>query len=90
MKRILFSSTFFATDTSGNSKPQFEAGKHYPPDDAEARRCIARGIAAEVDVEDEQPAAAADAPADAAAGAEAAAVVVEPVAADSKPSKAKK
>lgn len=66
MNRILFSQTFFATDGGGNSRPQFEAGKHYPADDAEARRCIARGIAAEVDVED--PAAEDDAepPADAA------------------------
>lgn len=60
MNRILFSQTFFATDVSGNSKPQFEAGKHYPTDDAEAKRCIARGIATEVDVPDAEVEGATD------------------------------
>lgn len=66
MKRIQFSQTFFETDGSGNHRPRFEAGKHYPADDAEAQRCVARGIAEEVDVPDpepEQPAAEAGAPA---------------------------
>lgn len=83
MKRILFSYTFFATDSSGNSKPQFEAGKHYPADDAEAVRCIARGIAAEVEVDDP--------PAEAADGATAAAEEgAAAPAADAKPAKPKK
>lgn len=62
MNRILFSQTFFATDGSGNSKPQFEAGKHYPADDAEAKRCIARGIAEAIDVEVEKDVEATEQP----------------------------
>lgn len=74
MNRILFFQTFFATDGSGNSRPQFEAGKHYPADDAEAVRCIARGIAEAVDVpevEAEEAAAEVDAQAEAEGVAEA-------------------
>lgn len=48
MKRILFSTTFY-----NEGIPQFEAGKHYAADDAEAIRCIARGIAKEVDIDDQ-------------------------------------
>lgn len=53
MKRILFSASWFETDQTGTSRPRFEAGQHYSPDDVEAQRCVARGIAAEVDVADE-------------------------------------
>ncbi|MDQ0082938.1 hypothetical protein J2W35_003297 [Variovorax boronicumulans] len=56
MKKIRFSANFHATDAGGNSVIQFAAGQEYPADDPEALRCIARGIAEEVDVPDEQPA----------------------------------
>lgn len=58
MIRIRFSQTFFATNGSGASVPQFEAGKDYPADDEEAIRCVARGIAEKVDVEETEPAPA--------------------------------
>lgn len=61
MKRIRFSADWFETDLSGNSRPRFEAGKDYPADDEEAVRCVARGIAEEVDVADAPDAPAADA-----------------------------
>lgn len=77
MKMIRFSQTFWHC-VHGASVPQFEAGKDYPADNAEAQRCIARGIAEEVDVPDE-PAEEAKPAADGA----------EP-AADAKPAKAKK
>jgi hypothetical protein len=76
MKRILFSATFF-----DGGEERYQAGKHYPADDAEAARCVARGIAKEVDVADE-PAAAPDADAGIADSAG--------PAADAKPGKAKK
>lgn len=53
MKKIRFNVNFYGTDSAGNSRAVFEAGKDYPADDAEARRCIARGISTEVEVPDE-------------------------------------
>lgn len=53
MKMIRFNANFYGTDSGGNSRAVFEAGKYYPAADEEARRCIARGIAEEVDVPDE-------------------------------------
>jgi hypothetical protein len=80
VKKIRFSANFNDTGPTGTSYARYEAGKDYPADDAEAQRCIARGIAAEVDVPDEPEAepVAADA-------------VAEPVeAAPAKPSKKSK
>ena len=54
MKMIRFTKTFWHCP-NGISVPLFEAGKDYPADDAEARRCIARGIAEEVDIPDPDP-----------------------------------
>lgn len=56
MKKIRFSANFHETGAGGNSGIRFAAGQDYPADDAEAIRCIARGIAHEVEVPDEQPA----------------------------------
>lgn len=56
MKKIRFSANFHETDAGGNSVIRFAAGQDYPADDAEAIRCVARGIAKEVEVEDEAPA----------------------------------
>jgi len=64
MKKILFSASWFETDQTGTSRARFEAGKHYPADDAEAQRCVARGIAAEVEVADEPAPEAETAPAE--------------------------
>lgn len=57
MKMIRFFANFYGTDGGGNSRAIYEAGQDYPADDAEARRCIARGIAEEVDVADAPQAA---------------------------------
>lgn len=81
MKMIRFSKPFFAVNAGGASYPQFEAGKDYPADDPEAIRCVARGIAEEVEVADPQPEP--EAAADQAAA-------TEEAAADAKPAKAKK
>lgn len=59
MKKIRFSANFHETDAGGNSVIRFAAGQDYPADDAEAIRCVARGIAEEVEVDEEAPAAAA-------------------------------
>lgn len=50
MKKIRFSAAWYETSPHGGSYARFEAGKDYPADDDEAIRCIARGIAEEVDV----------------------------------------
>jgi hypothetical protein len=55
VKRILFSQSFFGTDAAGNHRALFEAGKDYPEDDEEAKRCVARGIAEMVEVEVADP-----------------------------------
>ncbi|MDN8617868.1 hypothetical protein [Variovorax ginsengisoli] len=93
MKRILFTSAWFETDHTGTSHARFEAGKDYPADDAEAKRCVARGIAEEVDVADE-PAAApnvtTDAPATEAAEPAAEAPAAEPAPAPAPATRAKK
>jgi hypothetical protein len=93
MKRILFSADFYNTNPAGQSYVQFAKGEHYEPDD-EARRCVARGIAEEVDVEEPKASeasddAAAGGTADAGAGSDAAEVEKAPAAA-SEPAKAKK
>lgn len=51
MKMIRFSQTFWHV-VHGASVPQFEAGKDYPVNE-DTQRCVARGIAEEVDVPDE-------------------------------------
>jgi hypothetical protein len=57
MKVIRFHAPFFGTDAAGNHCEQFSAGKDYPAENEEARRCIARGLAEEVEVADPEPAA---------------------------------
>lgn len=86
MKMIRFNADFFGTDGSGNSRKLFEAGKDYPPDNEEAKRGIARGIAEEVDV-DEPEVPAAD---PAASAADSKPAEGDAAAADSKTAKAKK
>lgn len=57
MKMIRFTETFWHT-VHGAAVPLFEKGKDYPldhPHIEEARRCIARGIAEEVDVKPPPP-----------------------------------
>lgn len=61
MKMIRFSQTFWHS-MNGASVPLFEEGNDYPSDHPEARRCIARGIAEEVDVPDPAPQPGAEAP----------------------------
>jgi len=62
IKVARFAVNFNATDASGNSKVRFSAGSDYPLEvdaDGELKRCIARGIAEEVEVDaPEEPAAA--------------------------------
>lgn len=90
---ISFRANFNATDASGNSSPRFEAGKEYDPakdDDGEMKRCIARGIAEEVEVDVADEPAETAPTGDAAAGADAAAVATEQPVAEAKPAKAKK
>lgn len=66
IKSALFAVNFHQTDDTGSSRVRFAAGQAYPladDTDGELRRCIARGIATEVDVDaaPEAPEAAATA-----------------------------
>lgn len=92
MKMIQFSQTFWHC-VNGVSVPQFEAGKQYPADDAEAQRCVVRGIAEEVDVPDAVPepeGVASEPAADAPAAAPEPEPAAEPAAAPAPAAKAKK
>lgn len=88
MKMARFLVDFRATDTAGNSHVRFAAGQAYPLEDAdgETKRCIARGVAEEVDVDvPNEPAAETQAVEGETKLAEA-----ETPAADAKPAKGKK
>lgn len=52
MKRVLYSADFREVGTLGFSLVKFAAGTHYPVTD-ETLRHVGRGIAREIDVEDE-------------------------------------
>lgn len=82
IKVARFTANFNATDTSGNSHVRFAAGSDYlldKDDDGELKRCLARGIATEEEV---------DVPADEPAATDVAVAVDKP--AEDKPAKAKK
>lgn len=61
MKVIRFSASWYETDTAGNSRAKYEAGRCYPVSE-ETQRMVLRDIAEEIDAPDdaEKAAAAAD------------------------------